>query len=767
MRGSRLLAVSTLALFVFSGPGIANETDNVPWDEIDRVLKEQPAPAAPAQASTSQTGPQQAGPQQAGPQQPGPQPSGDVIVAAKNVQKPAAESGAPAAATPKNGETQKAEQETFDDPGPTDSSGQPDDPNALPTPDKGTGDGARSPVDASPGDANPSAATPAQTDVPPAATPAPIVAHGDLLYLPFTRFFETRAAKALESYDAADRDAIVQFYTQHMGAALWVKKSGFNDDGKALIGELGKADDWGLRASAYKIPELVAQPSSEIAEDDLTEAEARLTLAALAYARDARGDRIPDPTTQLSSYLDRKPNIVDRKTVLAALASAPDKAAYLRSLNPKHPQFELLRQKLLALRAGEKGETFEKIPNGKNITPGKSHSDVALIRKRLKVPLPGMKPDGTAADANYYDQTLASAVQRFKENNGISPASTTITRDLRNALNKDTRVSEATLLANMEEWRWMPDDLGAMHIEVNIPEFMFRVVKDGQTIHSERIVVGKREQQTPIFSHRMSTIVFQPRWIVPNSIKVNELLPGLRYGGNPIARQGLVIERNGRRLDAYDVDWYRSDIRNYDIYQPPGPRNVLGVVKFLFPNKHAVYLHDTGSKSLFNEKVRMFSHGCVRVRDPVRLAEILLQEDKGWDAGTVNDVLNDGPEDNDISLDKVVPVHVTYFTAWVDDNGQLKTADDIYGHEKRIKLALEGRWSEIEKNRDHLLPADPKNIAVRRPAEGFDGWFGYDQTGRGGYGGPGYWSYNAPPKSYYKKKQKGGGGFFDQLFGGF
>ena len=158
------------------------------------------------------------------------------------------------------------------------------------------------------------------------------------------------------------------------------------------------------------------------------------------------------------------------------------------------------------------------------------------------------------------------------------------------------------LLANMEQWRWMPADLGSHHIAVNIPEFTVRVMKDGAAIHTERIVTGKYETQTPIFSDRMRTVVFQPSWNVPESIKINELLPKLRAGGNPIAGQGLAIKRNGRDIDVWDIDWDTADIRQYHIYQPPGDANVLGIVKFLFPNKHAVYLHDTPSKKLFNRK---------------------------------------------------------------------------------------------------------------------------------------------------------------------
>jgi len=329
----------------------------------------------------------------------------------------------------------------------------------------------------------------------------------------------------------------------------------------------------------------------------------------------------------------------------------------------------------------------------------------------------------------------------------------------------------------MEAWRWMPDDLGQLHIFVNVPEFLVRVIKDGTIIHEERIVSGGPETQTPIFSDMMRTVVFQPDWKVPESIKINELLPKLRAGSNPIEGQGLVIKRNGRTIDAWDVDWGSADIRNYYIYQPPGDANVLGVVKFLFPNKHSVYLHDTPSKRLFNEKVRTFSHGCMRVRNPVRLAEVIMSEDKGWDADQVRELVTSGPEDNDIALDKPIPVHVTYFTNWVTESGELKTFGDVYGHEQRIKLGLEGRWGEIVKNRDHLLPPDDAPVARGRD----DDWGEPEPAARPrSYSRPQRYTYRAdpPPRPQYppalkpqyappKKRNPGVGDLINQILGGF
>ncbi|MET0432107.1 MAG: L,D-transpeptidase family protein, partial [Hyphomicrobium sp.] len=305
----------------------------------------------------------------------------------------------------------------------------------------------------------------------------------------------------------------------------------------------------------------------------------------------------------------------------------------------------------------------------------------------------------------------------------------------------------------MEEWRWMPANLGDYYIIVNIPEFKFRVVSNGQVIHEERIVSGRPDAQSPIFSETMKTVVIQPRWNVPDSIKIKELLPGLRGGGNPLQRQGLVLEYNGRKVDPYNIDWSRTDIRNFNVYQPPGGGNALGVVKFLFPNKHAVYLHDTPSKSLFNEPVRAFSHGCMRVRNPVTLAELILNKDKGWDAAKVQDLIKNGPEENEVGLDHPIPVHVTYFTAWVADDGQVQTFDDVYGHEKRINLALAGRWNQIVKaDEKKVSPEDIPNDGWRN--DGLASLFGDDDDDDRDERG--------------RRRHKGGiGNFFKQVFGGF
>ena len=220
----------------------------------------------------------------------------------------------------------------------------------------------------------------------------------------------------------------------------------------------------------------------------------------------------------------------------------------------------------------------------------------------------------------------------FQKESGTLPDG--IVGNATRALLNDVEVlSPAKLIANMEEWRWMPEDRGDLYVTVNIPEFTLRIVKNGAVIHTERVITGLVDKQTPVFSETMKSIAFQPRWNVPNSIKVNELYPSLARGGTSFRRQGLRLSRNGRDVDPESVDWSSTDIRTYDVYQPPGASNVLGELKFNFPNKHTVYMHDTNARHLFEEASRPFSHGCMRVRDPRRMAEILLGRGQGLGRG--------------------------------------------------------------------------------------------------------------------------------------
>ncbi len=269
------------------------------------------------------------------------------------------------------------------------------------------------------------------------------------------------------------------------------------------------------------------------------------------------------------------------------------------------------------------------------------------------------------------------------------------------------------LLANMEEWRWMPDDLGEVHILANIPEFLVYLYKQDKVIHTERIVVGETGKQTTVFSRPLKTIVFKPMWRVPESIKVRELQPNLLRGGSMFRQYDLELQtKEGQPLDYHSIDWRTADIRNYEVVQPPGRKNVMGVVKFTFPSQHTIFMHDTVDKWMFAQSTRTLSHGCLRLRNPMKMAELVLAEDKGWDAAKVDQTESEGPRNNEIVIEKKIPMHLVYFTAWVSDDGKVRTFEDIYGHEKRITQALEGKWDQIDVGHDHLAPVEAAEPAT-------------------------------------------------------
>jgi len=346
--------------------------------------------------------------------------------------------------------------------------------------------------------------------------------------------------------------------------------------------------------------------------------------------------------SRISLDFDRRPLLADPSEVFSSITSYHNPKIYLESFHPQHRQFQLLRKIYLDLIYGSQAKS--------------TSQQSTLVAKRK--------------------------------------------------LSKNEKKLLKRLRVNMEMWRWMPRDLGDRYIWANIPEYNVRVFDNGQSIYQERIVVGKTKNKTPIFSDEMETIVFQPYWYVPNSIKVKELLPRLLKGSST-GRLKIAAKIGGREINPDSVDWHRKDIRKYVVYQPPGRRNALGEVKFLFPNKHAVYFHDTPKKHLFKRKRRAYSHGCMRVRRPLEFARVLLAKDRGWSKSRIKYLARRGPENNTIKLRRKIPVHVTYFTMWVGNNGKLKVFKDIYQHERLIAKGLNGDIKSV-------APPKPEDLGKTR-----------------------------------------------------
>ena len=498
----------------------------------------------------------------------------------------------------------------------------------------------------------------------------------------------------------SEQGALVEYYAVPDQRMLWVDENGLTERGKAVITEIEQADDYGLRAADYQLPNFAEFNASDAgATQWLADAEIKISYAVLGYARDARGGRI-NPS-RVSANLDPDLALPNPSEVIESIAIRSDPVAYLRSFQPDQPQFEALRQKLIELRGG-KVEASSKpaviIPDGRPVLKlGVMDERVALLRKRLDMP-------ADTADATRFDEQVFDAVRKFQLAHGSIPDGMVGagTRALLNSGGQHPRQVGSSarirsVLINMERWRWLPHDLGSFYVNVNIPEFMLRVMSDDKPTYTTRVVVGKVDKQTPIFSREMQEIVFGPFWNVPTSIKVAEIRPYLReeaswFGGGGwntavFQRHDLRIRYAGRELDPAAIDWNRVDIRTLELFQPPGPANVLGRVKFVFPNKHDVYMHDTPQKFLFANEVRAESHGCMRVQNPDQLAAVLLKQDQNWSQARTMSAIDTG-YDQHIALRQKIPVYITYFTLKINDDGSISTYGDIYGHDARMAAAL-------------------------------------------------------------------------------
>ncbi|KAA2242162.1 L,D-transpeptidase family protein [Salinarimonas soli] len=466
--------------------------------------------------------------------------------------------------------------------------------------------------------------------------------------------------------------AVQAFYAAREFRPLFVEAGALTPVARGVIARLDAAGVDALDPADYPVPALGIARRGETPAD-LAGAELTLAASALLYARDARGGRI-EPA-RLSRHITPKLALPDAGEVLAALAGTRDASAALQAYNPPHEGYRALREKLREARAAHPARPMVQVPAGPVLRVGMSDARVPLVRARFGL-------DG-AKDERSYDERLASAVATFQREHGMKGTGV-LDRGTVAALDRaGASPREADLIANMERWRWLPADLGARHVFVDITAYTLRVVEDGRVAHSARVMVGKPERPTPIFSERMTHMVVNPSWTVPPTILRKDMLPELQADPSYAARRGLEVWRNGKRVDPAAVDWSRP--AGVSLRQPPGERNALGQMKFMFPNDHAVYIHDTPSRNLFRAERRALSSGCVRVDQPFRLAEVVL-EDGAAETRLKRLIAERG--ERTLMLRRPLPVHLAYFTLVVDDEGRLRSRPDIYGVDEKVKAAL-------------------------------------------------------------------------------
>jgi murein L,D-transpeptidase YcbB/YkuD len=418
--------------------------------------------------------------------------------------------------------------------------------------------------------------------------------------------------------------------------------------------------------------------------DLLAALDLELSARALRYARQASGGRlVPD---KLTKYYDITPQTVDLAVAMQALQRSPDPAAYLKSLQPGHPAYAIFRKVLASLQA-LKGEAKPELSEGgEAIVAGQEDPNVALVRRRLAA-LGYGETEALPGEEAILDGGLSEALKTFQadahvEETGALDAATM------EALNDRTgSAAISRLVYNMERLRWLPKSLGERHVFVNQAAYSLKVVDDGRVVWRSRVIVGKPNSQTVAFSDNMERVVFNPTWGVPPSIMKNEIIPKLRRDPGYLDRLGYRVLTPGTKklVRSRSVNWgaYRNGKVPYLVLQPAGDDNALGELKFLFPNSHDIYMHDTPMRDLFQKNVRAFSHGCVRVQNPREFAEVLL----GMDQSEIAARIATG-ESQETPITSPTAVHLTYFTDWPADDGRLITYDDIYGRDERMARAF-------------------------------------------------------------------------------
>jgi murein L,D-transpeptidase YcbB/YkuD len=490
------------------------------------------------------------------------------------------------------------------------------------------------------------------------------------------------ADKSTRAYDQAQK--LYFFYGERGFEPLWLTAGAdgtvtFSANAEKIIEVFKNSALEGFRPSDYLTPDLdPAAAGTDPAK--LAALETSFSQAAVRYAQDAYGGRIaPTAVSKLLTITPKRINDADMLLKLAA-SDAPDQL--LLGLDPTHPEF--LRLKAALAKFYDDGITVEQvtIPEGKILRLGMQDERVPLLRDRLSVAAPEI-PEG-AADAvvdTTYAQALVDAITTFQQSLGLN-ADGVLDPATVAALNGGSNVSKDDIIANMERWRWEPNDLGDFHVEVNIPQFTVWIVKDGEPVHSTRVVVGRPTNQTPVFSDEIENIVVNPYWNVPPSIAVAEIKPHLLANPGYLDTQNMEMLSGGKIVNAAAIDWTTTNINNYHIRQRPGGANALGKIKFLFPNEHDVYLHDTPSKSLFARAYRAYSHGCVRVQNPMDFAGALMATNPEITEASLEGMF--GSKERWVSIKHHIPVHLMYFTLRVDEDGTIRSYGDVYGHNKKL-----------------------------------------------------------------------------------
>ncbi len=480
---------------------------------------------------------------------------------------------------------------------------------------------------------------------------------------------------------AAEDEAIAGFYRDRDYAPLWTTA----DDAvrrNALLAALAGAAAHGLPVARYPAADLVAAFRAARTEGDRGRLEVAMTRAFLDYARDVQTGAL-EPG-RLIGGIKREIAVRDRRGNIDTFAATPDPAAFLAALPPQRQEYVQLMTAKLALEALVARGGWGPAVAADSLGPGDSGPAVVALRDRLLAM--GYLRRSATQD---YDAQITRAVAAFQTDHGLDPSGDA-TPGTMAEINRPPEDRLAAVVVAMERERWLGAELGHRHIWVNLADFTARIVDDGRVTLQTRTVVGeaRTEKQTPEFSHEMTYMELNPDWTVPPGIIRRDYLPKLQ--SNPHALGHLqIIDRRGRVVDrdAVDFSTYSASNFPFTLRQRPGDGNALGKVKFMFPNPHSIYLHDTPHKELFPREVRAFSNGCVRLADPFDFAYTLLGPQSADPETTFHSVLDTGRQER-LEITPAVPVHLDYRTAFANPRGRMQFRRDVYGRDKVLFAAL-------------------------------------------------------------------------------
>ncbi|ADZ71163.1 L,D-transpeptidase family protein [Polymorphum gilvum] len=489
-------------------------------------------------------------------------------------------------------------------------------------------------------------------------------------------------APALASLLQGSSDAVAGHYAATGHAPVWIAGERLGEQGRLAIAAFAAANDHALNPLNYHPLELAARAEAATTPEALAALDVDLSRAYVRYATHLVSGRVQP--NAVNKALNIFPHVPDAGDLLEAVAEAPDFGAFLDGLSPNTPNYARLKQALAAYRAKAAAGGFTPVPDGAVLKPGMSDPRLDVLRRRMEQQ-DYLAPGAHAGDV--YDGALVEAVKTFQDYHGLA-VDGVVGKDTLAEMNVPIGRRLIQMELNMERRRWMPDDLGEAYVFVNLADQNLKVVRDGKTVHTARVVVGKPYHATPVFSKDMTYVEVNPYWNVPPSIATNEYLPKLISNPRALDGQNIRVFSGDAEVSPHQIAWasYSGGPFPFKLRQDPGDGNALGRIKFMFPNEFNIYIHDTPSRALFERAQRSFSHGCIRVSDPFALAEVLLA-DQGLDRAALDRAKASGDRQV-ITLRRPIPVHLTYLTAWMNKDGSTHFRKDIYGRDEVLQKAL-------------------------------------------------------------------------------